>query len=188
MNNQLLARGKMFGLAFKTISRADFIELMKSGRSGKLYEDLKQANNNENGHYGFYQWEGKPSFELYLNEASLGLKKAYKTQYEIKSLPVNGSSGKVKGAEQFFYVKEKGFKNGNSHLEFDEEFDPRELRFEVYRQGMFNGTVCSTISPTYKNQSFELMWNWSGYSSDYIITSKGKCYDLENEKREIKSA
>ena len=57
MNNQLLARGKMFGLAFKTISRADFIELMKSGRSGKLYEDLKQVNNNENGHYGFYQWE-----------------------------------------------------------------------------------------------------------------------------------
>ena len=188
MKNKLLARGKMFGLAFESITRAEFKELMKNGRSGDLYERLKEAYNNDKAHYGFYQWEGKPSFELYLNEASLGLKKAYKTQYEIKSLPVNGSSGKVKGAEQFFYVKEKGFKKGDSHIEFDEEFDPRELRFEVCRQGMFNGTVCSTISPTYKNQSFELMWNWSGYSSDYLITSKGKCYDLLNEKREIKSA
>jgi len=82
------------------------VHFHRNTQSGKLYEDLKQVNNNENGHYGFYQWEGKPSFELYLNEASLGLKKAYKTQYEIKSLPVNGSSGKLKGAEQFFYVKE----------------------------------------------------------------------------------
>ena len=188
MKNQLLARGKMFGLAFESITRAEFKELMKNGRSGDLYERLKEANNNDKAHYGFYQWEGKPSFELYLNEASLGLKKAYKTQYEIKCLPVNESRGKVKGAEQFFDVKEKGFKKGDSHIEFDEEFDPGELRFEVCRQGMFNGTVCSTISPTYKNQSFELMWNWSGYSSDYISTSKGKCYDLENEKREFKSA
>lgn len=83
----------------------------------------------------------------------------------------------------YFEVKES-----LNFLFVDEEFDPRELRFEVCRQGMFNGTVCSTISPTYKNQSFELMWNWSGYSSDYIITSKGKCYDLENEKLRIKSA
>lgn len=188
MKNQLLARGKMFGLAFKSISRTDFKGLIKNGRSGDLYESLKEANNNEKAHYGFYQWEGKPSFELYLNEASLGLKKAYKTQYEIKSLPVNGSSGKLTGAEQFFYVTEKGFKNGNSHFDFDGDFDPRELRFEVSRQGMFNRTMCSIINPTYKNQTFELMWNWSGYSSDYIITSKGKCYDLQNEKREIKSA
>jgi len=187
MKNQLLARGKMFGLAFKSISKADFKELMKNGRSGDLYESLKEANNNENTHYGFYQWEGKPSFELYLNEASLGLKKAYKTQYEVKSLPVDGSSGKLKGVEQFFYVTEKGFKNGNSYFDFDEDFDPRELRFEVSRRGMFNGTICSLIKPTYKNYSFELIWNWSGFGSDYIITSRGKCYDLQNEKRETQS-
>lgn len=188
MKNQLLARGKMFGLAFKSISKADFKELMKNGRSGGLYESLKEANNNEKAYYGFYQWEGKPSFELYLNEASLGLKKAYKTQYEIKSLPIDGSSGKLKGAEQFFYVTEKGFKSGNSHFDFDEDFDPRELRFEVSRRGMFNRTICSLIDPTYKSESFNLIWNWSGYSSDYILTSKGRCYDLQNEKREIKSA
>ena len=116
MKNKLLARGKMFGLAFESITRAEFKELMKNGRSGDLYESLKKANNNDKAHYGFYQWEGKPSFELYLNEVSLGLKKAYKTQYEIKYLPVNGSSGKIMGAEKFFYVKETGFKNGNSHL------------------------------------------------------------------------
>jgi len=178
MKNQLLARGKMFGLAFKSISKADFKELMKNGRSEGLYESLKEANNNENAHYGFYQWEGKPSFELYLNEASLGLKKAYKTQYEIKSLPVDGSSGKLKGAEQFFYVTEKGFKNGNSHFDFEEDFEPRELRFEVSRRGMFNRTICSLINPTYKGQSFNLIWNWSGYNSDYILTSRGNLHKL----------
>ena len=178
MKNQLQARGKMFGLAFKSITKAEFKELMKTGRTGALYESLKEANNNEEAHYGFYQLEGKPSFELYLNEASLELKKTYKTQYEIKSLPMDGSSEKLKGVEEFFYVTEKGFKSGNSHFNFDEDFDPRELRFEVSRRGMFNGTVCSIINPTYKNQSFELIWNWSGYSSDYIITTKGKLHEF----------
>jgi hypothetical protein len=188
MKNQLLARGKMFGLAFKSITRAEFKELIKNGRTGDLYEGLKEANNNEKAHYGFYQWEGKPSFDVLLNKTSLELKKAYKTEYEIKSLPVDGSSGKLKGVEQFFNVTEKGFKNGNSYFDFDGEFDPRELRFELSRRGMFNGTICSLISPTYRGQSFNLIWNWSGYSSDYIITSNGKCYDLQNEKREIRSA
>ena len=53
MKNQLLARGKMFGLAFKSITRAEFKELMKNGRTGDLYEGLKEANNNEKAHYGF---------------------------------------------------------------------------------------------------------------------------------------
>lgn len=188
MKNQLLARGKMFGMAFKSITKREFKELMKYGRSGEVYKNLREANNNEIAHYGFYQWEGKPSFELYLNEAPIGLKKAYKTQYEIKSLPVDGSCDKLRGAELFFYVTEKGFKKGNSHFDFEEDFDPCELRFEVRRRGMFNGTICSLINPTYKGEFFNLIWNWSGYSSDYIITSKGQCYDLNNEKRENKSA
>ena len=178
MKNQLLARGKMFGLAFKSITRTEFKELMKNGRTGDLYEGLKEANNNEKAHYGFYQWEGKPSFDVLLNNTSLELKKAYKTQYEINSLPVDGSSGRLKGVEQFFYVTEKGFKNGNSHFDFDEDFDPRELRFEVSRRGMFNGTICSLINPTYRGKSFNLIWNWSSYTSDYIITSKGNLHKL----------
>jgi len=188
MKNQLIARGKMFGLAFKSITRDEFKELMKNGRTRDLYESLKEANNNENAHYGFYQWNGKPSFELYLNEASLGLKKAYKTQYEIKSLTVDGSSGKLRGIEQFFYVTEKGFKKGNSHFDFDEDFDPRELRFEVSRRGMFNGAICSLINPTYRNESFNHIWNWSEFHSDYLVSTKGQCYDLQNEKCEIRSA
>ena len=71
MKNQLQARGKMFGLAFKSITKAEFKELMKTGRAGALYESLKEANNNEEAHYGFYQLEGKPSFDMFLNEASL---------------------------------------------------------------------------------------------------------------------
>ena len=58
MKNQLMARGKMFGLSFKPISKAEFKELTKFGRSGALYESLKVANHNEEASYGFYQWEG----------------------------------------------------------------------------------------------------------------------------------
>jgi hypothetical protein len=36
MKNQLIARGKMFGLSFKPISKAEFKEIKKCGRSGGL--------------------------------------------------------------------------------------------------------------------------------------------------------
>jgi hypothetical protein len=174
MKNQLLARGKMFGLSFKPITRDKFKELMKNGRTGDLYESLKEANNNEKAYYGFYQWEGKPSFDLYLNEASLGLKKTLKTDYVRTYLSVEGSSKKKTGREEFFYISESGFKNGNSELEFDGDFQPSELKFQYKRFGLFNGTIFTIINPTYKNQYFNYIWNWSSFSSDYIISTKGK--------------
>ena len=178
MKNKLLARGKMFGLAFESITRAEFKELMKNGRSGDLYESLKKANNNDKAHYGFYQWEGKPSFELYLNEASLGLKKALKTDYVRTFLPIQGSSNKKTGKEEFFYVSETGFKNGNSEYEFDGCFEPSELKFDYKRYGLFNGTIFSVINPTYQGNDFKCFWNWSSFSSDYIISTKGKPHQI----------
>ena len=56
MKNQLLARGKMFGLSFKSISKAEFKELTIFGRSAGLYRSLKEANYEEIAHYGFYLW------------------------------------------------------------------------------------------------------------------------------------
>jgi hypothetical protein len=188
MKNQLIARGKMFGLSFKPISKAEFKELTKFGRSAGLYRSLKEANNDEIAHYGFYQWEGKPSFELYLNEAPIGLKKALHTDYVRTYLPVEGSSKKKIGIEEFFYVSETGFKSGNSELEFNGDFKPSELKFEYKRYGLYNGTIFTVIHPIYKDQYFNYSWNWSSFSSDYLISTKGKCYDLNNEKREIKAA
>ena len=180
MNNQLLARGKMFGLAFKSISRTDFKKLIKNGRSGDLYESLKEVNNNEKAHYGFYQWEGKPSFELYLNEASLGLKKALKTDYVRTFLPIQGSSTKKTGREEFIYVSENGFKNGNSEYELDGYFEPSDLKFEYKRYGLYNGTIFTVIRPTYQGKDFKYIWNWSSFSSDYIITTKGKLHQISS--------
>ena len=178
MKNQLLARGKMFGLAFKSITRDEFKELIKNGRTGSLYETLKEANNNEKALYGFYQLEGKPSFELYLNEASLGLKKALKTDYVRTFLPIQGSSSKKTGKEEFIYVSETGFKNGNSEYEFDGCFEPSELKFKYKRYGLYNGTIFTVIKPTYQGNDFKYIWNWSSFSSDYIISTKGKLYQL----------
>ena len=179
MKNQLHAQGDLFGLNLKSITKDHFTEIKKLGRKSKSYEDLKEASNNENAVYGFYQYEGKPTFEMYLNEASLGLKKGYKTGYEIRYLPVQGSSIKVTGAEEYFYVIEKGFKNGNSYVDFHNEYQPSELIFEVHRIGMFNRSICSLIQPKYMNLEFNVVWNWSSFSSDYIISTRGKMYKLD---------
>lgn len=183
MKNKLLAQGKMFRLSTTPVSKGEVKELMKTGRTGELYESLKTTRNNENDLYGFYQVEGKPSFEIKVNEARIGLKKALLTGYERTYLPVIGSSKKKTGSEEFFYVSESGFKNGNSELDFDGDFEPKELRFEYKRYGLFNGTIFTIINPVYKNQYFNYLWNWSSFSSDYIITTKGKCYDFGYEKK-----
>jgi hypothetical protein len=178
MKNKLLAQGKMFRLSTTPISKIEFKELMKTGRTGELYESLKTTRNNENDLYGFYQVEGKPSFEIKLNEAPIGLKKALFTDYERTYLPILGSSKKKTGTEEFIYVSESGFKNGNSELEFDKDFEPSELKFQYKRFGLFNGTIFTIINPTYKDQYFSYIWNWSSFSSDYIISTKGKLVTL----------
>jgi len=181
MKNKLLAQGKMFRLSTTPISKVEFKELMKTGRTGELYESLKTTRNNENDLYGFYQVEGKPSFEIKLNEAPIGLKKALFTDYERTFLPIIGSSKKKTGTEEFIYVSESGFKNGNSELEFDGDFEPSELKFEYKRYGLFNGTIFTIINPTYKDQYFNYIWNWSSFSSDYIISTKGKLHQFSSK-------
>lgn len=178
MKNKLLAQGKMFRLSTTPVSKSEVKELMKTGRTGELYESLKTTRNNENDLYGFYQVEGKPLFEIKLNEAPIGLKKALLTEYERTYLPIIGSSKKKTGTEEFIYVSESGFKNGNSELEFDGDFEPNELKFKYKRFGLFNGTIFTIINPAYKDQYFNYIWNWSSFSSDYIISTKGKLYKL----------
>lgn len=181
MKNKLLAQGKMFRLSTTPVSKSEVKELMKTGRSGELYESLKTTRNNENDLYGFYQVEGKPSFEIKVNEAPIGLKKALLTDYERTYLPILGSSKKKTGTEEFVYVSESGFKNGNSVLEFDGDFEPKELRFEYKRYGLFNGTIFTIINPVYKHQYFNYIWNWSSFSSDYIISTRGKLYKFPSK-------
>ncbi|QWD89225.1 hypothetical protein GQ367_01750 [Polynucleobacter sp. MWH-CaK5] len=178
MKNKLLAQGKMFRLSTTLISKVEFKELIKTGRTGELYDSLKTTRNNESDLYGFYQVEGKPLFEIKVNEAPIGLKKALFTNYERTYLPVIGSSKKKTGTEEFLYVSESGFKNGNSELEFDGDFESRELKFEYKRYGLFNGTIFTIINPIYKYQYFNYLWNWSSFSSDYIISTKGKLHRL----------
>ncbi len=181
MKNKLLAQGKMFRLSTTPISKVEFKELMKMGRTSELYESLKTTRNNENDLYGFYQLEGKPLFEIKVNEAPIGLKKALLTDYERTYLPILGSSKRKMGPEEFIYVSESGFKNGNSELEFEGDFEPSELKFEYRRYGLYNGTIFSIINPKYKNHYFDYIWNWSSFSSDYIITTKGKLYQFPSK-------
>jgi hypothetical protein len=82
---------------------------------------------------------------------------------------------------QHTYVSESGFKNGNSELEFDKDFEPNELKFQYKRFGLFNGTIFTIINPTYKDQYFKYIWNWSSFSSDYIISTRGNLHQFPSK-------
>ena len=172
--NHLIAEGQMFRLSTVPLSKIEFRELMSAGRKGDLYESVKSTRIFENEFYGFYQFEGKPKFEIKLKETRLGIQKNLFTHYERIYLPVQGSSRKQSGKEEFIYVSESGFKKGYSILEFDEDYEATELKFQYKRYGLFNGVIFNIINPTYKNQYFDYVWNWSCFSSDYIISTKGK--------------
>lgn len=181
MKNQLHAHGKMFELSIKPLKRAQFKKLMKSGRSGMLYETLEEAIDYENALYGFYQWEGKPSFEVYLNDTPMDLDTSLKTEFSITYFPIEGSKSPIDGKEQFFYVMERGYKGCHWTLDLDDEFDTKKLEFEVERRGMFNGGVGSVINPTYNGNYFEFISSWTNFQSDYILSSKGEVYEFEGE-------
>lgn len=178
MRNQLHAHGKMFELSIKPLKRAQFKRLLKNGRSGKLYKSLKEAHDFENVLYGFYQWEGKPSLEIFLNDIPMDLEETLKTGFSVTYFPVEGSKSPMDGKEQFFYVVERGYKECCWNFDLDEEFNPKKLKFEVERWGMFNGAIGSVINPTYNGIPFEFISSWTNFQSDYILSSKGELYEL----------
>jgi hypothetical protein len=178
MINNLTARGTMFEMAMTPITKPQFKELMKKGRKTDLYGELYEAITLENILYGFKMNQGKANLELYLNGASLDLRRTLGTNYEITYLPVDGKVDPIKGLESYYFVSETGFKSGHSELQFKGEFRQSELRFEVERVGLFDKTYSSIMNPTYRGQYLDLVWNWSGYKRSYILSSKGKRYEI----------
>ncbi|MBU3600096.1 hypothetical protein ICN28_06160 [Polynucleobacter sp. 30F-ANTBAC] len=180
MINTLTARGRMFEISIKPISKMEFKELYKKGRKTELYKQLYEATTFENDLYGFQMDKGRGNLEMYLNGVSLELKKTLWMKYEITHLPVDGSIHPISGVQEYYFVSETGFVSGESELKFKGEYRGDELRFEVERRGLFDKTCSSILNPTYRGQYLSLIWNWSGYKNQYLITSKGKRYPLIN--------
>lgn len=178
--NRLEAYGDMFEFAVMPITRGDFKKLVKNGRSSRLCDRLIEANNNESALYGFYQFEGRPTFELYLNDSPLGLAKGFKTAYKQIFHPIDGCNDAAGGKEQFFFVTERGHRKGSCQLEIDADFNARKLEFHFERYGLYNGTMCTVINPTYDGQEFEFISSDTNFESSYIISSKGQTYCIED--------
>jgi hypothetical protein len=174
MTNKLLIVGRMFELTLQPITRDDFKNLMKEGYNCDRYEQLRSDALSNSEVSGYYQYDSKPSFEVYINDESINLSKSFKHDYEITYLPVVGETKTKKGREEFFFITEKIYKNGHSGLDLDREFNKRDLTFTFKRQGLYNKLICSTITPYYQGRELDFYWNWSGYDSSYIITSKGR--------------
>lgn len=178
MVNKLLVVGRMYELSVQPISKKQFDTLMKRGRSCELYDYLREQAGGTIKASGYYSKDGVPRFEVYVNDEPIGIEKKFKTDFEITYLPVHGSTQPLKGRERYFFITEQGYKNGHSGLDLSEEFNIRDLSFVVEREGLPNKMVCNTISPVYKGQELEFYWNWSGYESTYIVSTKGKIYNL----------
>jgi len=179
MINKLVAVGKMFELAISPITKSEFKKLMELGRECKLYQDLRESNTSDIESFGFYLVDRKPTFEMYINGEPLNLEVTLRKDYEMIYEPVYGETKPSKGRETFYFITERGFKNGHSGLEFKGEFNKRKLTFRVERQGLQNGMVCSVVTPYYDLKPLDFYWNWSGFESDYILSSKGKVFQLE---------
>ena len=178
MTNKLVVIGRMYELSIQPITKKQFDTLTKRGRECELYDYLSEQAGGSIESSGYYTKDGFPTFEVYVNDKPLGIEKRFKTDFEITYLPVHGSTQPTKGREKFFFITEKGYKKGHTGLVIEEEFNERNLTFVVERQGLPNKMVCNTISPMYKGQELEFDWNWSGYESSYIVSTKGIHYDL----------
>jgi hypothetical protein len=174
MTNKLLIVGRMFELTLQPITRNDFKKLMKEGYDGDLYDQLRSDALSNSEVSGYYLYDSKPTFEVYINDEPINLSKSFKNDYEITYLPVIGETKAKIGREEFFFVTEHIYKQGHSGLHLNEDFNKRDLTFTVERQGLYNKMICSTITPYYQGKELEFYWNWSGYDSSYIITTKGR--------------
>lgn len=127
MKNRLEACGDMFELAVTAISGSDFKKLARDGQGSRLYERLIEANNNESVLYGFYQLEGRPRFEVYVNDSPINLDNGFSTAFKRIYHPIDGGTDPLKGKEQFYFVTERGHKQGSCMLDIDADFDPKKL-------------------------------------------------------------
>lgn len=179
MSNKLLVIGRMFELSVQPLTKRQFDKLIKEGRNSKLYEKLIEQSGSFIESAGYYLLGGKPTFEVFINDQSLEIEGSFKTDYQITYHPMQRAIKSCKGREKYYLITERGYKNGHSGIEFDEPFDSKGLSFEVYREGLSNKTICSTITPMYRNKELDFYWNWFGYDCSYICSSKGNFHNLE---------
>ncbi len=178
MTIKLLVIGRMYDLSIQPITKKQFDVLTKRGRECELYDYLSEQAGGSIEASGYYTANGFPTFEVYVNDQPLNMEQRFKTAFEITYLPVHGSTQPLRGRERNYFITEKGYKNGHTGLDIEDEFNERHLTFVVQRQGLPNKMICNTITPMYKGQELEFYWNWSGYESSYIVSTKGNVYDL----------
>ncbi len=178
MTNKLVVIGRMYDLSIQPITKKQFTTLTSQGKGCELYNCLSDRAGESIEVSGYYTVDGFPTFEVYVNNEPLNIEKRFKTDFEITYLPVHGSTQALSSREKYFFITEKGYKNGHTGIEIDEEFKERKLTFVVERQGLPNRMICNTIIPIYDAQELEFYWNWSGYESSYIVSTKGNVYHL----------
>lgn len=172
MFHKIEALGPMVALDLRPITSEDLRGLDLQIDRGRKAGDLRSTALPIETTVGFELEEFSPRMSLRLNGRPLTYERSMVEDFEFTYLKLSGSIRPLDGPEQFYLVLERRLSLGRAELVFGGRFQPMELRFEVERFGMFDGSVKSILSPTYKGQYLQAAWTAPYKSICYVVSSK----------------
>lgn len=162
--NTLTIIGQMTELVLKPISLAEFKELKREGVDGELYQRLvKETDKAPALFYGYSSLALGSDFEVYLNQEPLHIKRTFVKSFRAIYKPI------VRIKDSMNLVITRTYRDGHSELEFEDEFEPEKLVFELNRFRV-SKHCCSGVVPTYLNQSIPFISSWTAREKSFIIS------------------
>lgn len=172
MFHKIEALGPMVALEVRAITSEELRRLDPQVDLGRKASDLRSTSLPIETTFGFELEEFSPRMSLRLNGRPLTYERSIVEDFEFTYLKLSGSIRPLDGAEQFYLVLERRLNFSRAELVFGGRFQPMELRFEIERFGMFDGSVKSILSPTYKGQYLQAAWTAPYRSICYVVSSK----------------
>jgi hypothetical protein len=164
--NKLTIIGQMTELVLKPISSAEFKELKLEGVNGKLYQRLINETYRAPAlFYGYSSLALGSDFEVYLNQEPLHIKRTFVKSFRATYKPI------VRIKDSMNLVITRTYRDGRSELEFEDEFQPEKLVFELNRFRV-SKQCCSGVIPTYIDQSIPFVSSWNDTERSFIASSE----------------
>lgn len=162
--NKLTIVGQMTELVLKPISSAEFKELKREGLDGDLYKRLvKESDKSPALFYGYSSLALGSDFEVYLNNEPIHIKRTFVKNFRAIYKPI------VHVKNSMNLVIARAYRDGRSEIEFEGEFQPEKLVFELNRFKI-SKHCCSGVIPSYLDQSIPFVSSWSDTEKSFIIS------------------
>jgi hypothetical protein len=162
--NKLSIIGQMTELVLKPISAAEFKQLKLEGVEGDLYKRLaKEADKAPALFYGYSSLALGSDFEVYLNNEPIHIKRTLVKNFRAIYKPIVH----VKNSMNLLIART--YRDGRSEIEFDGQFEPEKLVFELNRFKI-SKHCCSGVIPRYLDQPISFVSSWTDTEKSFIIS------------------